>query len=380
MHNVTFSQLWVQYVDTRLLVAFALLVGFGVVDHLNEQSIMLFSAGLFIAAFVLLLPLFRSYLGRRLTFLPVLTLGIVWFSVADFQNSLWSFQVAWYFVVLCFVAIAFVLLIPHHHRDLCLAVAIVAAVAASLTEVQGFVVWPTALICLVWASPWRRRTYVESAIWIASAVVTTALYLHGFVFAADTNICVVEGGQKASCSLTFGLLHPGHLARFFTVLVGNVVPTLPGTYVLGHEILGSAICIVAGFIVVQMTRQRRLHPNPLPLLLIVFGLLFDLVLALSRLGEGLNGAGIDRYTMPNIILLAGIVVYGWGRAPSLSRTSDVKSWPEWIKVLGAATLAVFLVVQVVVATQFGVTNGNAMRATSEEVARVVVNLDRIPNA
>ena len=43
--------------------------------------------------------------------------------------------------------------------------------------------------------------------------------------------------------------------------------------------------------------------NPLPLLLIVFALLFDLIIAQGHLGEGLQSAGIDRFTMPNIILL-----------------------------------------------------------------------------
>ncbi len=379
-HHLTMSQLWVQYADTRLLVGFVFFVAFGLLDHLNEKSIILFSAGIFVATYVLLIFLFRSYLGRRLSFLPVFSLGIVWFSLADVQNSLWSFQLAWYFVVFGFVAMAYLLLVPRHHRNLFFALGILAAVAASLAEVQGFVVWPVGLICFLWASPWKRRTYYESTIWASAAVLTTAVYLHGFNFHEDTLICVVEGGQKASCSLTFGLIHPVRLARFFAVLVGNVFPTAPGRYLLVHELLGAVICIVAGFVVVQSFRQRRLQTSPLPVLLIVFAALFDLMLALSRLGEGLLGAGLNRYTMPNIILLVGIVVYAWTRVPNLRKAREQTNGPKPLKILACISLTAFLVAQCVVATQFGISNAGSIKAASVTVARVVVNLDRIPSA
>ena len=321
-HQITLNELWVQYGDTRLFVGFVFFVIFGLIDHLNEKTIILFSAVVFIATFAVLLLLVRSYLGRRLTFLPVLSIGVVWFSLADVQNSLWSFQLAWYFVVFGFIAMAFFLLVGRRPRTLFFVLAILAAVATSFAEVQGFVVWPVGLICLLWPSPWKRRVYVESALWASAAVLTTLFYLHGFIFAADTQICIVEGGSKASCSLTYGLRHPVQLAKFFLVLVGNVVPTNPSTYVVAHELLGAAICIVACWIVVQSVRKRRVQTNPLPVLLIAFAFLFDLILALSRLGEGFLGAGLNRYTMPNIILLVAIAVYVVG-VPSESDNPTV---------------------------------------------------------
>ena len=379
-HKITLNELWQQYGDTRLFVGFLLFSVFGLFDHLNEKMIILFSAGIFIATFAMLLLLVRSYLGQRFTFLPVFSIGIVWFSLADVQNSLWSFQLAWYFVVFGFVAMAYFLLVPSRRRNRFFVLAILAAVAASFAEVQGFVVWPVGLISLLWSSPWRRRVYFETAIWVSAAILTTLFYLHGFIFAADTQICIVEGGKKASCSLTFGLLHPGQLARFFLVLVGNVVPTNPGTYVVAHELLGAAICVVACWIVAQSVRKRRVGANPLPVLLISFGFLFDLMLALSRLGEGLLGAGLNRYTMPNIVVLVSIVVYGWAHLPNLTTAWRRQTTSDRLKILGGTAFLAFFVVQSVLATQFGITNARAFKASSEAVARVVVNLDRIPSA
>ncbi len=379
-HQLTMNELWAQYGDTRLFMSFLFLVTFGVLDHLNEKTIILCSAVVFIVTFVMVLSIFKAYLGRRLNFLPVISLGIMWFSLADVQNALWSFQLAWYFVIFAFVAITYLLLIPRRHRNRCVALGIFLAVAASLAEVQGFVVWPAALICILWGSPWARRTYYESAVWVSALVLTTAVYLHGFSFAMDTNICVLEGGTKARCSLSFGLLHPTELANFFIVLVGNVVPTTQGTFILLHQVLGAVICIAAGYVVVQSVRERPRQPNPLPLVLVAFALMFDLILALSRLGEGLLGAGLNRYTMPNLILVVGIVTYAWAHLPrwpdGLRRATTV----DHLRTAGWVVLVGFLLVQCVVATQFGISNGGTTKATSVTVARVVVNLDEIPRA
>ena len=274
----------------------------------------------------------------------------------------------------------FFLLVGRRPRTLFFALAVLAAAATSFAEVQGFVVWPVGLICLLWPSPWKRRVYVESALWCSAAVLTTLFYLHGFIFSADTQICIVEGGNKASCSLTYGLRHPVQLAKFFVVLVGNVVPTNPSTYIVVHELLGAVICIVACWIVVQSVRKRRIQPNPLPVLLIAFAFLFDLILALSRLGEGLLGAGLNRYTMPNIVLLVAIAIYAWAYPPNLTTPRLHLTTGDRLKILGGSVFLAFFVVQTVVATQFGIVNARAFRASSEAVARVVVNLDRIPTA
>ena len=379
-HHLTMSALWSQYGDTRLLIARLFFVGFGFFDHLNERSIILFSAGIFIVSFGVLLLLFRSYLGRQLTFLPVLSLGVVWFSLADVQNSLWGFQLAWYVVVFCFVAMAYLLLVPQRRRNLCVALAVVAAVVASLSEVQGFVVWPAGLICLLWTSPWVRRTYNESAIWTSAAVLTTVVYLVGFSVGAGTYECLVEGGQKSTCSLSFGISHPFQLTRFFVVLVGNVVPTAQGRYLVVHELVGTAVLIAAGFVVVQSIRARR-RPvaSPLPLVMIVFALLFDLMLALSRLGDGIQAAGLNRYTMPNVILLVGVVVYAWGHVPSWKAVRAMTG-RERLTQLALGLLAAFVVAQCAVATHFGITDGATVRDANAATARVAVNLDRIPTS
>ena len=316
--HLTIGAFWSEYVAGRPFVARLIVVAFGRFDHLDEKSILVFCAGTFILSFLLLLVLFRSYLGRRLNTLPVLSLGLVWFSLGDPWNTFWaSAALAVYPVVFLFVTMTYFLLVPRRNESLFFALGIVAAVAASLTYLQGFVLWPLGVICLLWTSPLDRRAYYKSAIWVSAAVVTVVIYFRGYSGGGGT--CVLEGGKQGDCSLTFGLFHPGELLRYLVVLVGNVIPrsasSIRHQYLGFDELVGTAICVIACFVAVQSLRERRRHVSPLPLLLIAFAFLFDLMVSLGHLGEGLLSAGDDRFTLPNFILLAGIICLCLGARP-----------------------------------------------------------------
>ncbi len=381
--HLTIGALWGQYVAGRPFFPRLVLLAFGLVDHLNEKSITLLSATAFITAFGLLLLSFRNYIGRRLAFLQVFSLGLVWFSLADLENALWASQLAAYIVVLLFAAMMYFLFIPRRRRHLFFALGIVAAIVASLTYLQGFLLWPVGLVCLLWAGPRGRRTLWEVAIWISSAAILVAIYFHGYVSADAT--CLAEGGNRAVCSPGYGVLHPVLLVRYVLVLVGNVVPTSLTSISPGQlrecELIGSVVCVVSIFVLIQSIRERHVRKVPLPMLLIVFALLFDLMIAQGHLGEGLSSAGIDRFPMPNIILLVGILMYVWGHLPDW-RDMRWNHGPRRgrLTFLGFSVLMALVVAQCAETTYFGISQGSAFRAANVRTARVVVNLDRIPSA
>ena len=381
--HLSMSALWSQYTGTRLVLGRLVFVAFGFIDHLNEQSIIVFSAVTFVTSYFLFLSLFRSYVGRRLAFLPVFVLGVVWFSLVDEQNALWSFQVSWYLAMFFFTAMMYLLLTPQRHRNLFFSLGIVAAVAGSLSEVLGFTLWPVGLICLLWNKPWLRRTYYEAAIWVGAAAITTAVYLPGYNAVLDG--CTAPSGYP--CSLSFGLRHPVQLVRFFLLLVSSVFPTsslnwnTPPSYFGALELLGLGIVVGAGIVVVQSirARQRPDYASPLPVLLIAFAALVDLMFAVSRVGEGLPVAlKYNRYTMPNVVLLVGIVAYAWTHTPNLRKLQRPIDWHGWLRILGVAMLVILLLAQVILSTKSGIANGRVMRQIEEADARVVVNLARIP--
>ena len=165
--GLSLGQLWQQHNESRLLVGNVIDVLFGFTDRLDARAIIFFSAGVFIAAYVCLLMLARKYLPTRLTPITVVTIGVLWFSLADIQNILWAFQVSWYLTVFFFVAMLYSLLVPERRRVLWFAAAVLLAVASSLSTVQGFISWPIGAICILWPGP-SRRGRSEIAIWFGT--------------------------------------------------------------------------------------------------------------------------------------------------------------------------------------------------------------------
>jgi len=118
---------------------------------------------------------------------------------------------------------------------------------------------------------------------------------------------------------------------------------------------------------------------PLPLYLVSFGILFDLLTALGRVSFGVDQAFATRYTMPNLVLVTGIGLFAWesleldvptilgaGRGRHVGRV-----------VLGGV-LCTMAVVQIVHGTQTGLNAARADQATKDLGDRVVVNLASIP--
>lgn len=389
--HLSISQLWSQYNESRLLVGNAVDVAFGSLDHLDLRSVIVFSACLFVASYALLLAMARRYLGR-LTPLPVLTVGLVWFSLADVQNALWAFQLSWYLTVFFLMATLACLTLPMGRRPLWLALALAASVGSSLSTVQGFVIWPLGLVCILWGSERarsatstgtdRHRLRREAVVWGVAAVATVLVYLPGYD--VSNNGCV----PSSSCSATIALHHPVTAVRFLLALIGSVVPG--GIVFAGvidqvkdsarFELVGGVLLGAALFVLVQSWRHRSTTERfPLPLFLIGFSVLFDLTITAGRSGAGPAGAAdSNRYVMANLILLSGIVLYGWAHIPprrAVGGPSSRRTVWTW-----AALAALFLLViaQVVVATGFGLTYARDVQNGMVQYARYSVNLDRYP--
>src|ERR1700722_4771309 len=134
--TLTFNDLWRQHTEARMLFPNLVFLASGSVDHFNEKTLALVSAVIFIASYAVLLRVFRAYLGRRLGPLTVLSVGVVFFSLADYGNALWDFQIAWYMTVFCLVAILYLLLVQPWFPRLCFVLAVVAAVIGSYSFTQ----------------------------------------------------------------------------------------------------------------------------------------------------------------------------------------------------------------------------------------------------
>ena len=177
--HLSLSLLWAQWNESRLLPTRLVILAFSFIDHWDVKTEILFTAVVYIGAYVLFLFMMARYL-RGLSPVPTLVVGAIWFSLADVANALDGTQIYWLISVFFLVVTLAALLLPQKHQTAWLVVAAVFAVAASFTALPGFLVWPVGLLCLAWTSPWTRRTLYECLSWVGAAIVTTAVYLPGY--------------------------------------------------------------------------------------------------------------------------------------------------------------------------------------------------------
>jgi hypothetical protein len=86
----------------------------------------------------------------------------------------------------------------------------------------------------------------------------------------------------------------------------------------------------------------------------------------------------NRYVMPNLVVLTGIVMYATARLPQRRLSVAGDHWRVRVIPLALAALAIFLVTQVTFATGFGLMNGPATSTFLGDAARILLNEDRIP--
>lgn len=366
--HLTWKILWAQHFESRMLFPNLIFVAAGFVDRYDLRAIILLAGLLLIASYVLLLVLTGRYLGRRLTVLPTMLLGIVWFSLADVQNALWGFQVAWYLVLFCFIAVLYLLLVSGLPRAVALILTVAAAVVASYSSDQGLLLWPVGLLVLLWGTPWTRRTYAEAAVWVLATLTTIWFYLWRFNLDDSIGLC----GRK--CTLGFEIHHPWQVVSYTLRLVGSVVPTKTSADTVAYELLGLGLLVAACFVIVQSIRERRNQRRiPLPLALITFALLFDVLIVIGRSGGGYHGQ--SEYVMPQLVLLSALVVYGAAHAHFVP-------WPpdrtERVAALGYLTVIVVVVLQFLTATNWGFATGSRIQRSTVLEARLAVNFSDIP--
>ena len=374
--HLTFNELWVQHHEDRLFLQNIILVLFAFIDRFDLRSVILAGAAVFIATYGLLLVLFQRYISTPLKPIPVLIVGVVWFSIGDFSNAL-TLSLALYLQLFFFLAMLVAFVVPNKHRGLWFSIALVAAIASSLSVIQGFLVWPLGAICILWCQPWARRAQWEVGIWILAMVGTLVVYLPGYQG---------SGCDIAHCSVSGSLAHPGLTVQSFLVVLGGVIPGGaplggPGASSFGRfEVVGLALLAASAFIVIQSWRNRSTRERiPLPMLLICFCLLADAMTVLGRSAVGLDAlVNSNRYMLPNQILLVAIIMYAWAHLPNPRLISRERLWRASMTWLALFLLGILVVAQVSISTSFGLANGRAENHFLTQQARLLINLDKVP--
>ena len=384
VHFFDWGSLWARRNESRVFFPNIIVVLLAHTVHFDVRIEEYLGALMLVAATVFLIWAHkrRSPSTPWLYYCPVV---ILVFSVVQYGNTLWGFQLAWFLVLLA-LATTVLLLDRITLNWITLIGAVAAAVVGSFSLVQGLLIWPTGLVLLYF----RRRPLPYVVVWIAAAVASTALYLYNY-------------SSAGSPYPQYAIRHPLAALKFFLFSIGDVIGnqatkgsanTFVVVFGLGIFILAVGTLLICGF------RRDERGGSPIGVALIVFGLLFAAMITQGRSYYGYWGASWSRYTTFDLLILVGVYVALLGRKHVLptdqqgSRTPeeppvDSRWWPagrvrDWSDRVALPIAQVVVVVAIAIQIPFGVRNGvqqaSDWHAWQVKTAEVLRNIDHEPNS
>lgn len=358
--HLTFSQLWAQHNEDRIFFPNLIAIVVARTTRWNDFAFYLVSAALLIVTFAIMARIFRDEIRRGplwFIFLP-----LVAFTLAQYENALWAFQIAW-FLVLCCIVGSIALLSPRKDLgSIRFASALGVAIIASYSSMQGLLVWPIGLVVLfAKGRPNRLRV-----LWGLTGVAAIIAYFIGFT---NTNVGVHP--------LSAYVHHVGTTVQAFFIAVGNVITNqrvnIDPSGIHVAVLIGIVLTIAASTVVVAWFIEGRPGgAKSFTVALVLIGLGFDLSLIPSRLFDNIIGGTPSRYTTFNWPLVIGIYL-----ATVIWHTEGTRSNYRAIAVRAVALALV--VSQVVLGTLAGISGGQSDKTVKLTSADVLANVSSAPS-
>jgi hypothetical protein len=364
--SLTLGDLWRQHNEHRIFFPNVIALLLGRATGFSEIGFIYLGAAFLIAAVLVLIVACRGDLLRHpLAYLPAI---FIFFSLAQYENTLWGFQFSWFLIVAC-IAGALTLLTAPRLGPWRFFAAVAVGIIASYSSLQGLTIWAAGLLALM-----RPGISLKMRIaWCGAGAVVTAFYVHDLRPGALGISPISELPDRARTAIDG-----------FFVAVGSVVPDLTFVTRSGPDLSFTAffgvIITIAGCVVVVswIIHGRSDRLLTIAAALVVVGLLFDLMLTPGRLSLGAITGTVSRYTTFNLLLLGGAYL---GAVRTFLCAFDSRSTRR-IPIRGAfAGVMVGLVcIQVPVATGAGVLGGITTHTNHAEAANLTANYAIAPRS
>lgn len=342
--DLTFSQIWDQHNENRMLIPnlFFLLLARGA--HFNTKTGMFVGAFFLIISFALICTIYRKQSPKKIwAFVPV---SYLMFSLVQYENSLWGFQVAWYMILSCLLGML-ACLDREGKSAWTFSMSILLATLASFSLFQGLFLWPVGLV-YIFANDYNLRSKV---LWVVFFLSTVILYFIEFDFHNT-------GGAPVFASLS----HPINAITYFFVTIGSVLPVgSSGT----KEGIGIALFLLSIYCIVRAVSSVKLdRAYLLPLALICFVILFDCSLVIGRSGFGISQATSSRYTLYNLLLLIAIYI-------SVARDVSSGFIRGKMRLLPAIAVGIAVAIQIPASYVIGLHEGQTLYAFRTKAADIL---------
>ncbi len=357
--GTTLGALWAQHNEARTFFPNILALAVIHLTGWDDRALMLVSAFFMIGCLGIIGSALWSDIQRApLRWLPI---PFVVLTLAQYGNTLWSFQLAWPFA-LFFLLASLRLLLKEDLRLLRLFSAILLGVVASYSLFQGLLVWPAGMVLLLRGGVSRRWV----VFWLVGASATTAGYFVGFNFAASSTLPL---------STVLHNLVPG--MRGLLIATGSVVPNVGlGSGAIASpfitEIFGALLILCGiGTIIAWAAVGRPSGGRAFCVALIAVTLLFELLLIPGRLATDPIYGTSSRYDTFSWPLLIGL----YGYAAISAGTCHLN---RLITRVAHLMLASIVVASIAISSQVGIANGQLTRLVRLTSADVLANLRDAP--
>ncbi len=358
------SLLWQPHNENRIFFPNLIVVALAHFDHFNITHEEFLGTVMLIAAYALLILAHR----RRspsipwLYYCPVMILGLC---LAQWQNMLWGFQMAWFLVMLTLAATVYLLDRIVLSRSALIG-AVVVAIIGSYSSLQGLTIWAAGIVLLFY----RRRSVLQILAWVATAVVVIFWYF--FHFHSTLSYKPGYAHQHPIFTLKFVLFEIGDIAGVQIQHLGTSTTLNYPVFLFGIAL----VCVAILSVVVACGLHRDTGSGrPIGVALILVGLLFALMVAQGRVFFGYSEASQSRYTTFNLLLLVGIYFI---LLPTRVEPVPARTKKQYLRPLRTAAAAL-IVIEIVVGTYNGIYAARANHQYQVELAVILRNYKSEPN-
>ncbi|MEG3920621.1 hypothetical protein QUA07_16025 [Microcoleus sp. T3_A4] len=217
--NVTFNDFWALHSNHRILFPKIIIAMLAFASRWNINYQLCLSIGLAAITFIAMYKLSSMQVKNvadDLWHLANILTCILLFSLVQHENWLWGFQLAWFFVNLCFVAAVYAL-VSHHKLlpNIRISIAAVFCFFASFSLAQGLLSWLAAIPAVLALEGNAAQKRKRLIVWMLLFVATCAVYSIDYHPSRKTSIISL-------------LKKPFVVIDYFLSLLGSPIVRSPG--------------------------------------------------------------------------------------------------------------------------------------------------------
>ncbi len=230
--------------------------------------------------------------------LSAITTGIVLFSLIQYENWLWGFQIAWFWINTCLVLAIALLVHPSEEKtpiDRGFVLAALCCGLASFSSAHGLLVW-LAVFPSVWVKSQNfRYPRLQKIVWFGLFFGSTLLYASDY--RESTSVA----------DRAYILKHPLEGFKFFFALIGRSISQEVSEAIVWGIIV--SIACVGCLWLLYRDRERRASISPW-VSLMLFPLAFAAITTIGRASLGVGAGLASRYTTVSLLSIVALIQVG----------------------------------------------------------------------